>query len=115
MRWVKCIDSQGKIDILPGKAKAAEHITAATNYTWSEYYIQQAADNGRDIAGFQFSWATPEEVQQYRASTVTDTVEEISRAGDMHQDGATADLNAPTGWEPSSTVTRLVYNKTTAD
>ena len=62
-----------------------------------EYYIQQAADNGRDIAGFQFSWATSEEVQQQRASVVTNAVEEINRAGDMNPEGAITSSNAQHG------------------
>lgn len=101
MRRVKCVDPQGKITIIDGKAKAAKHLTAATGYPWSEYYVQQAADTAKDIVGFQLSWATPEEIQQHARSAVAEAGEESSREDDMQQDGAMSVSNAQARREQS--------------
>ena len=95
MRRVKCVDPQGGITIIDGKAKAAKHLTIATGYTWTEYYVQQAADTAKDMMGFQLSWAVPEEVQQ-RARNVAAEAGEDDGDHDMQQDGAIAGSNAPT-------------------
>lgn len=91
--WVKCVDPQGQTIIFDSMAKAARHISAATGRYWNTYSVKQAAANDRTDNGFRLSWVKTEEVQQHERNA-TDTVEEISRAGDMHQIGAISSSNA---------------------